>query len=120
MRLLNWPRRSGKSTYLINKAKVTGAIVITHSRQIAKMLREQFSYPRIYGGLEEYQTALQGRAEFRSTPVYIDEIELVLGVPVVLATTSDRDIERDLFVSMCNDLENEGGHVLEKQEKVEV
>ena len=97
MKLLSWPRRSGKTTYLINKAKKDGAVVITHNRQLAKMLREQFEYPLVYGGLDEYRDATRGRLELRNAPVYIDELELVLGFRAVLATTTDRDIEREQF-----------------------
>lgn len=100
MKLLDWPRQSGKTTYLINKAKRECTPVLVHNRSWARTLREKYNYPYIYSCPD---TELSGGSvlyfKFRFSAWFVDELGLCAKpdwMQISLATTTDRDIEREM------------------------
>ncbi len=104
MKILNWPRQSGKTTFLMKKAMAECMPVLVHSEYIEKMLRKNFDYPYVYHDPD----ALRGSSlgwKFWTAPWLVDEIALC-NVPVWMqvetATTTDREIELEQRKYMTN------------------
>ena len=101
MKVLDWPRRSGKTTFLISVAMHEDVPVMVRSKAEAAILRNKYKYQDIYSP-EEFEE-LRGSKKYERLLFdnwFADELPLFKErvppwIKVVMYTTTDRDIEKD-------------------------
>ena len=100
MKILDWPRQSGKTTFLIKKAIAECLPVLVHHKSLVKIWQDKFNYPYIYYYPDQELDGSPLRAEFKYNKKWlVDEISLchVPGwMQIEVATTTDRSIERQM------------------------